>query len=327
MDYNIPGYVSTMLVYNSTVFTAYTNGEIQATPLPNNWFKPYRKDIKTYTFQLQSDEKYINDMLGYKGALYVTTPNQLHCFKLENDKLIKEEQYLKKIVECTKIKIDYKSKLLFAVSEDRGLVVINISNPFSPKYICDISLDNYFGEGNNVISDMDLCENIIFLALRGKGILRIDYYNKEIKDSLWYSTVEKIKLQDPQDVKYNKNNLHLYIADAVEGLIVLNTLDNSIIDTFKLPNDDFPVKLIINGKNCIVQGNNGLYMYQVNERKISTILNYKVGEVIKYFNKIIFYKNRKLNLIVFGNKVDNDNEEMFSKVYKYYKNELSVVKG
>jgi hypothetical protein len=263
-------------------------------------------------------------MIGFKGSLFVTTSNQLLCYDLKKSPVEKNQYFMKNIVNCTHIRINYKNNLLFAISEERGLVVIDISNPLKPRYICDIPV-SFFQEHNCVISDLDLYENTIFLALRNKGILRLDYYQNNVEPVV-YRSFEKIRLNDPQDVKYNKNNHYLYIADADEGLIILNTEDNKVVHSCILPNDDFPRKLIIHYKNCIIQGSKGLYIYNTRSKEIKTIMEFKIGAVSKYYNKIFFYKNRKLNLLVLGNDTDIADNDNFSGIYKFKNNKLLIIK-
>jgi len=324
LDNLAPGFISTLSIYNSSIITAFTDGKIVSTPLPTNWKKPLIHS-SPYSFELQTNEEFINEMIGFKGSLFVSTSNQLLCFNIMKSPVEKNQYFMKNIVNCTHMRINYKSNLLFAISEERGLVVIDISNPLEPRYMCDIPV-SFFQENNCVISDLDLYENTIFLALRNKGILRLDYYQNTVKEPLIHRSFEKIRLNDPQDVKYNKNNHYLYIADAEEGLIILNTEDNKVVHRCLLPNNDFPRKLIIHHKNCIIQGSKGLYIYNTSSKEIKTIIGFKIGAVSKYYNKILFYKNRKLNLLVLGNNTDIEDNDNFSRVYKFKNNNLSIIK-
>ncbi|PGP49038.1 hypothetical protein CN993_00785 [Bacillus thuringiensis] len=323
-QFTTPGYVSTLLVYNASIFTAYTNGRITSVPLPTNWFKPSVKS-SSYSFDIISDEKDINDMIGYKGSLFVTTSNQLQCFNIKKSPVEKNQYYTKNIVDCTHMRINYRNNLAFAISEERGIVVLNVSNPLNPRYIGDIDV-NLFYQEDCIITGIDIHENTIFLALRNKGILRLDYYQNEIQEPKIYRSFEKISLKDPQDVKFNKKNSNLYIADADEGLIILSTMDNKIIHCCRLPNDDFPRKLIIHNNNCIVQGSKGLYLYNTREKDLEIILNFKIGAIAKYYNKIFFYKNKKLNLLVFGNSVEMLDNDVFTSVYQYTNNNVFKIK-
>jgi hypothetical protein len=325
MDHFTPSnIVSSISVYNGSILTAYMDGRIISTPLPTNWFKPSHKS-RPYSFELRSDEKYIKEMRGYKGSLFITTSNQLICFNIKKSPAEKSQYYSKTIVDCTQMRINYKNSLLFAISEERGIVVLNVKNPLNPRYIDDIEV-SFFQQKECIISDIDLHENTIFLALRNMGILRLDYYQNELQNPVIYRSFEKISLKDPQDVKFNKKNSYLYIADADEGLIILDTVGNKVIYSCRLPNNDFPRKLIIHNNNCIVQGSRGLYLFNTSEKGLETIFEFKIGALAKYYNKIFFYKNKKLNLLVLGKSVEIENNDIFSSVYKYSGNTLSIIK-
>ncbi|RFU70035.1 hypothetical protein [Bacillus sp. V59.32b] len=322
---NESSFVSTLSIYNSSIITAYTDGRISSLPLPKNWHSLY-KERNPYVFDLKTEEKFINEIVGYKGSLFVATTNRLQSFNINKSSHVQQNHYFKKeIVNCTHLKINYENALLFAVSEERGIVVLNLSNPLKPRFVRDITV-RFFQEENCIISDMDLYQNTIFLALRNIGILRLDYYQNELQEPVVYRSFEKIRLSDPQDVKYNKNNLYLYIADADEGLIVLNTRDNNVVHRCRLPNNDFPRKIIIHHKNCIVQGSKGLYFYDTTTKGLNIIFEFKIGAISKYYNKIIFYKNKRLNLLILGNDTEIIDNDYFLSVYKYSKNILTKIK-
>lgn len=332
-------FVSKMLIYDYTIFTAYINGVIKVESLPKSLGHFLEKNNIKGDFNIQTNEEYIYEMLAYKGVLFVSTDKKLLGYRIENNRLREIEFFSKSIIECVTMKVDSSGRL-FAVSENRGLIVLNISDPLSPKYVCDISLNNYFGNPVNVIADMDLVDNTIFLALRNKGILRIDYNGKikSLSNELIYTSVEKLMLKDPQDVKFNKINNFLYIVDAEEGLVIIDTNYNSMYDSVQLPNQDTPVKIIIYKEDCFIQGNKGLYYYHTLYREISIILDYKIGEINKYYNNLIYYKKGKLNIIILGKNGNKLNELVFNysgnylnklefnEIYTFSKNVLEKIK-
>lgn len=311
--------ICSLYTYNYSLFTAYLDGSVKVFPLPKLYPKRY-ENLKPYNLNIPGDsERSIIEMQAYKHVLFASTSEYLYSFDLkkgnENHTIFQKE-----IPYCTQIKIDYKKKFLFAVSDERGLVTIDISNPHNPKFKTDIYSD--FKRKNYSIVDMDVDNGIIFLAVRNYGILRIDYSDSTLRKPKVYREIEKIYLEDPQDVKYSPINKHIYICDANKGLITLDTSKGEAKE-YSLNNDDIPRKVIIHYNDAIIQGKKGLYYFNFGYKTMSKIFDYKIGTMTKYYNQLVYCKNNSLNLIILEKsnhpRVECTNEELsfFKNVYRF----------
>lgn len=317
--------VTTIYAYKSSVFIARLDGNITSIKLPQSWYK-FSSKVKPYSFEIRNLEKIVSGMQALKGVLFVATPNFLINFDLE-DNYLSNEGFKKYVADCTKIKIDYQNKILFAASEERGIVALKISNPRNPLFLTDMKLDI---SGKQYISEMDVFDNTVYLAIRNLGIIRIDYNENEFKKPKITRTVRKIKLEDPQDVKYNKHNKYLYIADSDQGFLLLSTINNQLVFSQQLPNFDSPKKIILHYQNALIQGSKGLYMFNKADETIQVIFDYKIGASTKYYNKFIYYNDGFLNLLILGKSdtldLNDTGYNPFKNIFSYSKKEIRRIK-
>ena len=317
--------ITSMYIYNSTLFTAELGGMIEAIPVPDTWPR-YNNKAESYSLTIGTD-KIVLEMQGYRGVLFVATAEGLFAYNLKNaNKSILF--FEKNIMQCKSIKMDYLNKWLFIVSETRGITVLNVLNPLLPKFIKDIKLpfiQNIDNEniGKYMITDFDVVNGVAFLAVRNKGIVRIDYSEGRFGEPEIFKIMDKINLNDPLDVRFCAENQYLYIIDSERGFIILDTKDNRVIFEHSLVDEGTPERLLLYRRDAIIQTARGLFLFKFFSKKINRMLDFKVGALAKYYNHIIFSKNSSTNILSLGGKANyfNDEDESqlrgFESIYTY----------
>jgi hypothetical protein len=231
----------------------------------------------------------IIDIKAYKDKFYILTRDGLYkYFDLQIEKI-------KNINDAQVITIDLKLKILFVVSYSRGLIGINLKNDY---FVSDIPLDIFNDEKKQVpVTSITAYKGVIFLSILNYGVFRIDYNKKSSK--FVYQQIQKMKLQNPQELYFNHKDNELAIVDFDHGLILINLKDG---ETFKqnLPNDDIPNSIrYINyfGRKCyIIQCRNSLYKFDKKSKEFTVIDEKKVSNLITYYNKIYYTHNGVLNI-------------------------------
>ena len=296
---NIRDIITNLYCYNCTLFVSYLNGTIKAFGLPKNWFS--FPNLKPIMFAADPGSNFAISMTALNRYLYVTTPKHLIVYDLRDNNQIYGDVF-KEIGGCSNVKIDYVNKLLFVVSDSRGLVVFDISREGYPRYLKDINLKEVLHVDNYNLTDIEVADGYIFLSLRGFGIARFDYHrdHNEFSQPNIIRMVQKIELSDPQEVRYSFKNKMLFIVDNERGLVLLNTLNNEVFRERQLPNADRPKRVFTYNENCIVQGSRGLYYYRSYRDDLNTILGHKVGAVTKYYNHFIMSKKNEIQLVNMG---------------------------
>lgn len=308
---------TSLYVYSNYLFSAHMNGIIEIQKLPKDIFHyfPISK-LKTLPIDTAS---WIIDMQAYKNVLFASTTKAIFSYKLKAKEELRNSYSLIKFVpNCTHLRIDYKNKYLFAISENRGIIAVDIKNPNEPRKLSEFrpfylkKRDGYFP-----VSDFDVYNGMIFIALRSYGIVRIDYERKFSAPKVFREFL-KIPLNDPQDVKYSPHNKYLYVIDSQRGLVVTDLARNRIIfDGIIGNNEDFPQKIIIHYNNAIIKCKNSIYYFKSSQNKISKIYDKKVGAITKYYGRIIFSRKGKLNLIKIGVFKDNEKTNLKKSKIKF----------
>ncbi|SDH03402.1 hypothetical protein [Desulfosporosinus hippei] len=322
--------ITSLHCYHNSLFVAYLNGKIEIIPLYKN-FSGYFSRLTPFNIDNLNNDSIIIDMQTYRETLFTSTHQFLFSFDLRNNNQ-PQQVFEKRIPFCTKIKINHKRRLLFALSETRGLVVLNIFNPNSPQYLTDIENKIIDKNGHSYVTDIDVNDNTIFLALRSKGIVRIDFLQNEFSVPSVYKQIKKISLTEPQEIKYSSLTKLLYIIDASEGLILLNTSNNEVLFSKRLPQNDMPRKIILHYKDAVIQGRKGVYYFNFKEETLKMIFNFKIGTMTKYHKQLVYSKQNSLNLLVLG-KLDEpkkteliDSSARFTRIDNYFNNELTPLK-
>lgn len=307
---------TSLYVYSNYLFSAYIDGVIDIQKLPKIEFKFFLKSkIKPLVIDSGS---WIIDMQAYKNVLFASTTKQIFAYNLDPKALVeKRYQSVKFIRNCTHLKIDYKNKLLFAISENLGIIALDIRDPVNIKRLSNIV--PYFIRDENMyypVTDFDVYDGMIFIALRSYGIVRIDF-KLEFNYPHIYREFLKIPLNDPQGVKYSPYNKLLYVIDAKRGLIITDLGINKIIFDKKLGRSDFPQEIIIHYSDAIIKCKNSIYYYKSSENKALKIYKYKVGAITKYYNRLIFSRKGRLNVIKIGKFKSNEKTNLKNSKLKF----------
>lgn len=288
------GIITSIFIYNYKLFVAYLDRTIKIINL-----KGYKYPVE----EIQCPDIII-EMQARKHILFATTPSEIFVYDLNKGSNIKF--CLKERFNCDQIKIDQKNRMLFVFSKDRKIMAFNIENPQEPKFQSDLTIGEYFDESDNFnITDIDVHQGKLFFAIRNRGILTSDYYHNKstFSEPKIIGEINGVRLSDPQSVKYSESDNYLYIADAEKGLIVVDVspITSRIVFHKKLPDNDFPQTIKIFYTNSIIKGKRKLYYFESRIKKLSTILDYKIGTFYTYYERLFFSTKGILKTFKFDN--------------------------
>lgn len=296
--------ISSIYAYKYHLFSGYSNGDLIINPL-FFYSVNINEKLAPFSYNMTNANTQIVDMVAYKDVLYILTTEYLYYIDLKkSDKF--ETVKIKHNNNCSKIAVDSSQKILFLFSERKGLITLNINRPKDPTIINFHMPEILKDKGKFFLTHMEVLYNKIFLSVRNFGIIRLDYKRVGFNEINIWRQIYKIYLKEPQDVKYCEKNNYLYILDYYEGLVVLNIADGEIITHNKLPDNDYPINLILEKENAIIQGKNRVYFFKMAEKQFHTIFDFKIGHLIIYFNNLFYVKNNKVNLLKLTDNILTD---------------------
>jgi len=269
--------ITSLFIYKSQLYSSSLDGNIIQQNINTN----YKNNGINFNLNNHFEHTIILDIKAYKDHLYILTRDGLYkYFDSSIDKI-------KDISDAQVITIDNKLKILFVISDSRGLIGLNLKND---SYIDDIELELFNTNKNQVpVTSITADNGIIFLSILNSGIYRIDYKSKQSK--FVYKKMQKIELKNPQELYYNQKNDELAIVDFDYGLILIK-LEDGETSNYNLPNQDVPnsIKYIrtFNRKYYIIQARNALYKFDIRDKKFTIITNQKVSNLTTYYNKVYF---------------------------------------
>ncbi len=277
--------ITSLFIYKSQLYSSSLDGNITQQDIDTN----YKEDGINFNINNHFEHTIILDIKAYKNILYILTRDGL--YKYSNSQINK----LKDIEDAQVITIDYELKILFIISDSRGLIGLNLKND---NYINDIKLNIFDKKETQVpITSITANNGIIFLSILNAGVFRIDYKNKESK--FVYKQMQKIELKNPQEIYYNFKSDELAIVDFDYGLILIK-LENGHTSNYNLPNQDVPnsIKFInsFDKKYYIVQARNSLYKFDTQSEEFTEIVNKQVSNITTYYNKLYYTHQGELNI-------------------------------
>ncbi|OCL85966.1 hypothetical protein AAX26_01615 [Aliarcobacter thereius] len=278
--------ITSLFIYKSQLYSSTLDGNITQQNINTN----YKNDGIEFNVNNYFEHTIVLDIKAYKDHLYILTRDGLYkYFDSRIDKI-------KNISDAQVITIDQKLKILFIISDSRGLIGLNLKND---NYIDDIEIELFNnGDSQVPITSITAHNGIIFLSILNSGIYRIDYKSK--KSKFVYKQMQKIELKNPQELYYNKKNDELAIVDFDYGLILIK-LENGNTSNYNLPNMDIPnsIKYInsFDRKYYVIQARNALYKFNIKNKEFSQIVNQKVSNVTTYYNKLYYTHNGELNIV------------------------------
>jgi len=277
--------ITSLFIYKSQLYSSSLDGEIEQ----QNLNTMYKDDGIEFNLSQHFEDSIVLDIKAYKNRLYILTSDGLYIY----DNLHIEK--IKNIDDAQVITIDYKLKILFLISNARGLIGINLKND---KYINDIEIDLLnINKSQVAITSITANNGIIFLSILNSGIYRIDYKSKQSK--FVYKQMQKIELKNPQELYYNQKNDELAVVDFDYGLILIK-LENGDTTNYNLPNQDVPnsIKYIssFDRKYYIIQARNALYKFDIKNKEFTKIVDQKVSNIITYYNKLYYTHQGELSI-------------------------------
>jgi len=277
--------ITSLFIYKSQLYSSLFDGNIIQQNINTN----YKNDGMKFNLNNHFKHTIILDIKAYKDHLYILTRDGLYKYFDSNIDKIKD------ISDAQVITIDNKLKILFVISDSRGLIGLNLKND---SYIDDIELELFNTNKNQVpVTSITADNGIIFLSILNSGIYRIDYKSKQSK--FVYKQMQKIKLKNPQELYYNQKNDELAIVDFDYGLILIK-LEDGETSNYNLPNQDVPnsIKYIstFDRKYYIIQARNALYKFDIRYKEFIIITNQKVSNLITYYNKVYFTHQGELKI-------------------------------
>ncbi len=280
--------ITSLFVYKSNLYISYLNGEIVQQNVDTNY-----KKSETINFEprFDSEDTVILDIKAYENKFYILTRDGLYEYSNQLTNKIKE------ISDAQVITIDHKLKILFIVSDSRGLIGINLRNN---RFIDDITIEIFNKNSIAIVSVTSIVASggIIFISILNSGIFRIDYRKKE--SGFIYKTLHKLEIENPQDICYNEKEKQLLVVDFDHGLIIIN-IENGNTNNYVLPNGDIPntMKLVksFNRTYYVIQARNGLYKFDLKNKEYIKIKEERTSNLTTYFNKIFFTQKGQLNTL------------------------------
>ena len=277
--------ITSLFIYKSQLYTSTLDGNIIQEHIETN----YKRNGVEFILNNYFKHTIILDIKAYKDHLYILTRDGL--YKYFNSYIDK----LKDIPDAQVITIDNKLKILFVISDSRGLIGLNLKND---SYIDDIALELFNTNKEQIpVTSITANNGIIFLSILNLGIYRIDYKSKQSK--FVYKQIQKMELKNPQELYYNQKNDELAIVDFDYGLILIK-LKNGETASYILPNQDKPnsIKYIstFNRKYYIIQARNALYKFDIRNKEFTKIVNKKVSNLTTYYNKLYYTHQGKLSI-------------------------------
>jgi hypothetical protein len=277
--------ITSLFIYKSQLYSSSLDGNIIQQNISTN----YKNNGIEFNLHNHFEHTIILDIKAYKDHLYILTRDSLYKYFDSNINKIKD------ISDAQVITIDNKLKILFIISDSRGLIGLNLKND---SYIDDIGLKLFHTIQEEVpVTSITADNGIIFLSILNSGIYRIDYKSKQ--SAFVYKQMQKIELKNPQEVYYNQKNNELAIVDFDYGLILIN-LESGDTLNYNLPNQDIPnsIKYIttFDRKYYIIQARNALYKFDIRHKEFTNIANQKVSNLTTYYNKLYYTHQGELNI-------------------------------
>lgn len=280
--------ITSLFVYKSNLYISYLKGQIVQQHIDTKYKK---SEFISFAPIFDFDNTIVLDIKAYENKFYILTRDGLYEYNNQLTKKIKE------ISDAQVIAIDSVLKILFIVSDSRGLIGINLRNN---RFIDDINLDifNENVDNENIVSITSIVasDGVIFLSILNAGIFRIDYRKKE--SSFIYETLHKLEIKNPQDICFNEKEKQLVVVDFDYGLVIIN-IENGNTNNYSLPNEDIPnsVKLVktYNKTYYVIQARNGLYKFDLKNENYIKIKEGRTSNLTTYFNQLFFTQKGQLN--------------------------------
>lgn len=286
-------------MYNFHLFIVYLDGNIRIEKIP--WLRPQFYDPNTRYVKSIICNTLITSLQASEHIIYLTTGTKLIAYNLKSGSETNHSAFfVKEVPECNLLKIDYNNKLLFVFSKERGIVALDISDPLFPRYLTTLQTNIQKKIGELPVTNIELNNNTLFLSIRNFGIIRVDFNRDQFGDVQILNEINKIKLIDPQDVRFNPRTNEMVIIDSKYGLLGYSLSRNEINYQKTFDNSIYPQKLFLIYGTPFIQTNKGFVIYNKFSNNIEEIFARKIGAVYHYYNYIIFSEKGFIKLLKYG---------------------------
>lgn len=240
---------------------------------------PYKEKKSFFINDINLENEIILDTKAYNDIIYILTDQGLYSFK--NNVLMP----IKILDDATLFTIDQKQGVAFIISENRGIISINLKKNL---WTGDIRFNSSYQlnlKETSSITSIIAHNGIIFIAVLNEGVYRIDYALNSLE--LLHRSFLKINCSMPQDLIINKKYNELCIVDYHKGIMIIN-LSNGESSHNRLPEADPPNKVAVIKDNYIVQCRHNLFLFNRNKKKLIVLDNREVSNLLAYYSKVYY---------------------------------------
>jgi hypothetical protein len=280
--------ISSIHVYNFHLIISYLGKGIRIIKFEDfrNKFRPIKVE---YPHEIETVSS-LSEITTFGHQLFGIQDSKVKSLSLSQPSLITETNEFDKI-NTNQISLDYDNRDLYLLSEDEGIIELDIRKPLQPSKIKSIFPKSYEKREDFAVANMVSYNREILLAYRGFGASQIRNYSEQSSNEFIYRT------EDAQDVRHLFKNNVILVADGIEGLVVFKTDKKKAIKKVKLYDSDFPQELTIFNNNILIKGKSGLYFYDLSRGILQKIWEGSVGAFTTYYDYIFFSSNGKINLL------------------------------
>ncbi len=307
--------ITSLYAYKYSLFIAYLDGSIDIIPLPEfrTKFNITRTKVP-FANKIEANTNLIIGMQALQNVLFAATSNQLFSQELvpsiNNEKNL--DVFFKEISGCQKIIINYAENILYIITNERGIVAIDINNVRRPKFLNDMASSALEGLEDGAISGIDVMPNSLLIAIRNRGIFRI-FFNENPFHPIIEREITKIRLEDVQDVVHVPGTNLIYALDSDKGFLILNIQNNVVEFERVLPDNDSPKSVYYYREYALIRGGKGLYLFNPKTRRIERVFEKKIGAMDSYYNHFFYTQEGQIKLLILSSIGESKSQEIFDR--------------
>lgn len=307
--------ITSLYAYKYSLFVAYLDGGIDIIPIPEfrKKFNITRTKVP-FANKIEENKNLIIGMQALQNILFAATSNQLFSHELIPSIYSNKdfEGFYKDISGCQKIIINYSNNILYVITNERGIVAIDIKNVHQPKFKNDLASSALEGIEDGAITGVDVMENSLLISIRNRGVYRI-FINEENRFPVIEREITKIRLEDVQDVVHVPKTKLIYVLDGEKGFLIMNITNNSVEFESKLPESDYPKSVFIYNQYALIRGAKGLYLFSPKSKTIERIFEKKIGAMDSYYNHFFYTQEGQIKVLILSSTGESESLEMFDR--------------
>lgn len=291
--------VTSLYVYNFHLIISYLNGGVRFIPFKDNRSRFYNSKVE-YPFEIKAFGA-LTELHANRHVLYGNKDSKLvsiDLLKADDSELSIGLRKQIIIDDISQIAINYKQHNLYAFSDERGIVQVDISHAKYQEVLSSFIPLSFDKIGNPSISNIESDLDYLLVAIRDYGVLNISASKHQLYQN------SELRSEDPQDVKRLSAYNLMVVADSEEGVILYDFKNGERIKAIKLPDNDFPQQVEVTTHVIIIKGLLGLYAYYFSSSKLVLIRSGKVGALAIYYDYIFFSSKGKLYSLTLNSSFD-----------------------